>query len=53
MGVDTLVPEVFLEPRESREARSGESEKPLVTLDLNRTFMQTPGTGSDPRAPIG
>ena len=61
----TLVPEVFLEfsPREierSREprsgeceSRSGEKEKPLVTLDLNLTFMQTPGSGSDPRARIG
>ena len=25
-----------------REPRSGEKEKPLVTLDLNLTFMQTP-----------
>ena len=52
---DTLVPEVFLffpmrEPQsgehESRsgehESRSSEKEKPLVTLDLNLTFMQTP-----------
>ena len=34
------------ELRESREveheSRSGEKEKPLVTLDLNLTFMQTP-----------
>ena len=35
------------ELRDSREAantswRSGEKEKPLVTLDLNLTFMQTP-----------
>ena len=36
-----------------REPRSGEKEKPLVTLDLNLTFMQTPGSGSDPRALIG
>ena len=28
-------------------------EKPLVTLDLNLTFMQTPGSGSDPQARIG
>ena len=27
----------------ARESRSGEKEKPLVTLDLNLTFMQTPG----------
>ena len=43
----SLVPEVFLEPRDSREeAKSrGEAarrEQPLVTLDLNLTFMQTP-----------
>ena len=60
----TLVPEVFLdisphgraarEPRSGEhESRSGENEKPLVTLDLNLTFMQTPGSGSDPRARIG
>ena len=35
------------------ESRSGQKEKPLVTLDLNLTFMQTPGSGSDSRAPIG
>ena len=34
--------------RELRESpRSGEKEKPLVTLDLNLTFMQTPGSGSE------
>ena len=54
----TLVPEVFLEPRESREAaktscEAARREKPLVTLDLNLTFMQTPGSGSDPHARIG
>ena len=55
----TLVPEVFIffpmrEPRSSEhESRSGEKEKPLVTLDLNLTFMQKPGSGSDPRALIG
>ena len=49
----TLVPEVFLdispheraarEPRSGEhESRSGEKEKPLVTLDLNLTLMQTP-----------
>ena len=59
-----LVPEVFLdippheraarEPKSGEhESRSGEKEKPLVTLDLNVTFMQTPGSGSDPRARIG
>ena len=40
----------------AREPRSGEHEsreKPLVTLDLNLTFVQTPGSGSDPRARIG
>ena len=50
----TLVPEVFLEifiqERES-EPRSGEEkENPLVTLTSNLTFMQTTGSGSDPRA---
>ena len=49
----TLVPDVFLDvspheraarvPRSSeQETRSGEKEKPVVTLDLNLTFMQTP-----------
>ena len=49
----TLVPEVFLdfspheravrEPRSGEhESRSGEKENPLVTLDLNLTFMRTP-----------
>ena len=42
----TLVPDVFLEPRESREAvktnrEAARREKPVVTLDLNLTFMQT------------
>ena len=36
----------FLRMREPRngehESRSGEKEKPLVTLDVNLTFMQTP-----------
>ena len=36
-----------------REPRSGEKEKTLVALDLNLTFMQTPGSGSDPRVLIG
>ena len=39
------------EPRRGkRESRSGEKEKPLVTLDLNLTFMQTPGY-PDPGVP--
>ena len=42
------------EPRSGEsESRSGEKEKPLVTFDLNLTFMPTPGSGSDPRALIG
>ena len=56
MGWLTLVPEVFLdfspnervarEPRSGKhESRSGEQENPLVTLDLNLTFIQTPGSG--------
>ena len=49
--LDTLVREVFLEPPESRTVTR--REKPLVTLDLNFTFMQTPGSGSDPQARIG
>ena len=45
----------FFSPHEraAREPRSGEKEKPLVTLDLNLTFMQTLGSGSDHRARIG
>ena len=46
LSVFTLVPEVFpdisLHERAAREPRSGEKEKPLVTLDLNLTFMKTP-----------
>ena len=53
MAEFTLVPEVFLdisphvraarEPQSGEhELRSGEKEKPLVTLDLNLTFMQAP-----------
>jgi len=30
------------ESREAVKARNGEKEKPLVTLDLNLTFMQMP-----------
>ena len=52
-SLGTLVPEVFLaislhegaarEPRSSKhEPQSGEKEKPLVTLDLNLTFMRKP-----------
>ena len=42
------------EPRSGKhESRSGKKEKPLVTLGLNLSFMQTPGSGSDPRARIG
>ena len=62
----TLVPEVFLDfssrkrstgkpqsgDNESQKRR-GEGEKPLVTLASNLTFMQTTGSGSDPRALIG
>ena len=43
----------FFSPMSEHESQSGEKEKPLVTLDLNLTFMQTPGSGSDPQAPIG
>ena len=51
----TLAPEVCLDfsPYESCEPRSGVKEKPLVTLDVNLTFMQPPGSGYDPRARIG
>ena len=35
----------------SREA--ARREKLLVTLELNLTFMQTPGSGSDRQARIG
>ena len=62
-AICTLVLEVFLDisphgraaklRSREHESRSGEKEKPLVTLDLNLTFMQTPGSGSDPRARIG
>ena len=31
-----------------RAAKRRERGKPLVILDLNATFMQTPGSGSDP-----
>ena len=42
------------EPRSGeQESRSGEKEKPQVTLDLNLTFMQTLESGSDPRPRIG
>ena len=35
------------------QKRRGERETPLVTLASNLTFMQTTGSGSDPRALIG
>ena len=35
------------------ESQSGERRKPVFTLDLNLTFMQMPGSGSDPRTRIG
>ena len=35
------------------KATRREREKPLVTLASNLTFMQTTGSGSDPRALIG
>ena len=55
--LSTMVPEVFLEPRESYETaktsrEAARREKPLVTLDLNLTFMQTPRSGSDSQARI-
>ena len=34
--------EISPHERAAREPRSSEKEKPLVTLDLNLTFMQTP-----------
>ena len=60
--MNTLAPEVFLdfsphtkEPRSAKRwtrvvTRRGEKEKPLVTLDLNLTFMKKPESGSEPRA---
>ena len=58
MGRHTLVPEVFLGPRESNEAvktspEEARREKPLVILDLNLTFKQSPGSGSNLQARIG
>ena len=46
ISVATLVPEVLLELRESGEVvktsrEAAGKEKPLVTLDVNFTFMQT------------
>ena len=35
------------------ESQSGERRTPVFTLDLNLTFMQMPGSGSDPRTRIG
>ena len=52
--LSTLVPEEFLDPRSGEDAsQNGEKRKPLVTLDLNLTFMHTPGSVSDPQARIG
>ena len=39
--------------RRRQVAKREEREKPLVTLDLNLTFTQTPGSGSDLQARIG
>ena len=36
-----------------RVVKRQEGEKPLVTLDLNLTFMHTLGSRSDPQAWIG
>ena len=48
--LSTLVPEEFLDPRSGEDAsQTGEKRKPLVTLDLNLTFMHTPGSVSDLR----
>ena len=60
----TPVPEVFLDFSSQKRSRaSGDAatslesdevrEKPPVTLASNLTFMQTTGSGSDPRALIG
>ena len=66
MFASTLVPEVFVDfslrkrSRASSEAATTSREndeerekKSLVTLASNLTFMQTTGSGSDPRALIG
>ena len=47
------VPEVFLDFSLLQRGAKRRERKALVTLDLNLTFMQTPGSGSDPRARIG
>ena len=45
---------IFHRMRELGESREAvKKKKPLVTLDKNLTFMQTPGSGSDPRARTG
>ena len=45
---------VAREPQSAEhESQCGKNEKPLATLDLNLTFMQMPGSGSDPKAQIG
>ena len=48
----------FLSREEIHEAvktspEEARREKPLVTLDLNLTFKQSPGSGSNPQARIG
>ena len=53
-----IVPDVFLDPRESSEAaktsrKVARREKLLVTLDFNLTFTQTSGLASHPQARIG
>ena len=51
-----LAKEIKRKPRSGdneSQKRRGEREKPLVTLASNLTFMQTTGSGSDPRALIG
>ena len=49
--MSTLVPEVFLDPRENREAvkTSREAARREKSLEMNLTFMQTPRSGSDLR----
>ena len=47
------VPEVCLDFSRLERGAKRRERKALLTLDLNLTFMQTPGSGSDPRARIG
>ena len=68
MESQTLVPEVFLifhrisrscekawkaAKRRTRVAKRREEKNLWLLLDLNLTFMQTPGSGFDPRVRIG